>query len=243
MRQSAVRAVTFDANGTLFHSPRLGEIYAQVLVRHGIGVSGAEARRTVELVWQEFSCAQGLGADRFAAHPGGARGWWYRFVDRVGEHLGTVPISSFAKAELFQRFAGAEAWEVYDEVPEVLERLRGFGVRLAVLSNWDERLPSLLRALGLAEFFEVVVFSAGVGVEKPGAAIFQAALAALDLPPRQVLHVGDRRLEDLEGARAVGMQSLLVGRGDRGGDLQDLRPLIDWVQERRRLLPRALERR
>ena len=78
---------------------------------------------------------------------------------------------------------------------------------MVVVSNWDDRLPVLLEGLGLARFFEAIVYSAGVGAEKPFPAIFHHALDHLELPPEQVIHIGDRQREDVEGAQAVGMQA------------------------------------
>ena len=149
-----LRAVTFDATGTLLHSPRRGEIYAETLERHGVAVTPAEAERLIRLVWQELACRADPAYDRFAAHPEGPRGWWARFLERLCEHLGAPPPSRFAAAELYHRFAQPEAWEVYPEVPAVLENLRARELKLAVIANWDDRLPPLLAALDLADYFE-----------------------------------------------------------------------------------------
>jgi putative hydrolase of the HAD superfamily len=226
-----LRAISFDINGTLIHSPRLGEVYSQILGRHGIDVGPHEAFDTVRRVWDEFSCRREPGKDLFASHPGGSRGFWYEFIDRVCLLLGREPASRFAKAELFQIFTGPDPWEIFEEVPEVLTALQEKGVRMVVVSNWDERLPVLLENLGLARFFDRIVYSGGVGVEKPFAEIFQHALRELSLPPQEVVHIGDRVREDVEGARGVGMQSIHLNRHSERGDLQDLRPLVDLVPQ------------
>jgi putative hydrolase of the HAD superfamily len=222
-----IRAITLDVNGTLIHPPRLFEIYTEVLGRHGIEVDPFAVESVIRLVWQELACAARFGEDRFASHPEGARGWWGRFADRVCEHLGVERPSRFAKSELYDRFAKAEAWEIYPEVPRVLDRLTAKGVRLAVVSNWDERLPGLLEELDLAAGFQAIVYSAEVGAEKPHPIIFEHALRLLDAPPSLTLHVGDRRREDLEGAQAIGMQALLLDRHKGQGDLEDLTGLLD----------------
>ena len=228
-----VRAISFDINGTLIHSPRLGEVYSQVLGRHGIAVTPERAHEVVRSVWQEFSCLRRPGEDLFSAHPEGSKGFWYQFIDRVCEHLESPPPSPFAKSELFQRFAGPEPWEVYGEVPATLRALQEKGARMVVISNWDDRLPALLEGLGLASFFETIVFSARVGVEKPFPAIFERALDELGLPPEQVVHIGDRVREDVEGARGVGMQSIHLTRESDIGDLQDLSRLSELLPDRR----------
>jgi len=224
-----VRAISFDINGTLIHSPRLGEVYAQILGRHGIDVGPHEAFDTVRRVWEEFSCRREPDRDLFASHPRGSRGFWYEFVDRVCLLLGREPASPFAKAELFQAFTGPEPWEVFNEVPEVLAALQTRGVRMVVVSNWDDRLPVLLERLQISRFFEGIVYSAGVGSEKPFPRIFLQALEELSLPPQEVVHIGDRLREDVEGARGVGMQSIHLTRNSDQGDLRDLRPLVELI--------------
>jgi putative hydrolase of the HAD superfamily len=231
------RAVTFDATGTLFHVPRLAEIYAEVLDRHGHAAPLKDLRGLIPRVWQELACSADMGHDRFSAHPNGARGWWRRFLERLCEHLGSAPPSPFAAAELYARFGRGDAYRLYPDVLPTLVALAARGVPMAVVSNWDERLPGVLRDLALEPFFEAVVFSADVGVEKPHPAIFERALDALGRRPEEVLHVGDRVREDVEGALALGLEAMLLVRpgtpprrhSGPAGDLADLTPLRHLV--------------
>ena len=228
-----LRAVTFDLTGTLIHTPYLGEIYSEVLARHGVEVAPAEAAGLVGEVWRELDCDAHPARDRFAAHPEGARGWWRWLLERFCERLETPSPGPFAAAELFERFAGPDAWEIYPEVDEVLADLRGMGFKLALISNWDERLPRLLDGLGLASRLDAVTYSQEVGAEKPHQRIFTAALDRLDLPPTRVLHVGDRRRQDVEGARALGMHALRLDRKGGHGDLSTLAELPARLANRR----------
>lgn len=217
-----IRAITFDVTHTLLHAPRMSEIYREVLGRHGIDVELRRMRELLAQVWKEFSCLAEPGSDRFGSHPEGARGWWQRFLERICEHLEVAPPSRFVGAELFHRFAAAEAWEIYPDVVPALEELRGRSFELGVVSNWDERLPGLLERLGLAPYFSVLVHSTAVGMEKPNPRIFQEALRRLEVEPEEALHVGDAALEDVEGARAAGMHAVQLCR--HGGEgLRDLR--------------------
>lgn len=220
-----IRAVTFDVTHTLIHCPRLGEIYSDVLDRHGLRVAPDEAARLVRLVWQELACVADPSRDRFTSHPDGPAGWWKRFLERLCEHLEAPPPSRFAAAELFARFARADSWEVYPDVRDTFAALRGQGLKLGVVSNWDPRLPELLKRLGLARELDALVYSSEVGVEKPDPRIFQEALRRLEVEPGMALHVGDGRLEDVEGAQAVGMRALHLTRGRGAGDLRDLASL------------------
>jgi putative hydrolase of the HAD superfamily len=143
------------------------------------------------------------------------------------------PPSRFAAAELFHRFGTAAAWEIYPEVPEALARLARTGVRLGVVSNWDHRLPGLLADLGIGRFFGAISYSARAGAEKPDRRIFLQALEELGVEPAAALHVGDGRLEDVEGAVAVGMMALHLTRNTGGGDLRDLTALPGLVEAER----------
>lgn len=219
MEDTTLQAVTFDATGTLIRAPDLGGLYREVFRRHGLAVAQtpSEVTRVIRQVWQELSCLTDGSTDRFASHPEGPRGWWRRFGERVAEHLGVATPTPFALAELYDRFAGADAWEVYPDAVPALARLREIGVPVAVVSNWDDRLPKLLDALGLEDLVDAVVYSAQVGYEKPDPRIFLAALDHFGAPdPERTAHVGDRLKEDVEGAAALGMQAILL---DRKGEL------------------------
>jgi putative hydrolase of the HAD superfamily len=88
-------------------------------------------------------------------------------------------------------------------------------MKLAVVSNWDERLGPLLEVLDLSRHFDVVVSSHSCGVTKPAREIFQHTAERLALPVAEVLHIGDSRAEDFDGARAVGMAALWLDRSGR----------------------------
>jgi putative hydrolase of the HAD superfamily len=91
-----------------------------------------------------------------------------------------------------------------------LERLRAAGLRLGVVSNSDGRVEAALTAAGLRDCFEVVIDSALFGSEKPDPAIFRAALEALGVAPNEALYVGDLYEVDVLGARAAGIEAILL---------------------------------
>jgi HAD superfamily hydrolase (TIGR01509 family) len=93
---------------------------------------------------------------------------------------------------------------------EALDRLRAAGLRLGVVSNSDGRVEEALTAAGIRDRFELVLDSALVGVEKPDPAIFRAALTALGVAPEEALYVGDLYDVDVVGARAAGMEAMLL---------------------------------
>lgn len=223
----ALEAITFDVTHTLIHAPKMAEIYSRVLHRHGVVASPKDLRREIPWVWKEFACQADPRYDRFARHAKGAKGWWQDFLARVCQRLEVPPPTLFAGAELFDRFAHAEAWEIYEDVVPALTFLSQQGLRLAVVSNWDHRLPELLDRLGLLSFFDAVVYSSAAGVEKPHGKIFRDCLEELDVPCGRTMHIGDRPLEDIEGALALGMRALRVDREDGEISLIELiRPML-----------------
>lgn len=218
-------AVSLDVTGTLIHSPRLSDLYSEVLLRHGTDIPAERLRVLIPTVWQELSCRVESDRDRFGQHPDGERGWWNDYLQRICDYEEVPHPGPFAAAELYERFARRDAWEVYEDARPALATLEERGFRMVLTSNWDLRLPKLLERLDLRRHFEGLVFSAEVGYEKPHRAVFETTLAALELAASEVVHVGDRQLDDVEGAEAVGIRGLLLDRRRGAGDLSDLREL------------------
>jgi putative hydrolase of the HAD superfamily len=137
--------------------------------------------------------------------------------------------------ELYAAFSRPEVWKVYPETHPTLEAIRRRGLRMAVISNWDRRLPEILDGLGLTGYFDTITVSAIEGVEKPAAAIFRNTLERLGAAPDEVIHIGDSPLEDYEGAEAAGITPVLVDRGGAFamngyrsvGNLAELLTLVD----------------
>jgi len=126
----------------------------------------------------------------------------------VQDELGT----SLPPDDVLGALLAAIRFRAYPEVPGVLERLREDGARLAVVSNWDVSLHDVLERTGLRPLVDAVVISAELGVAKPDPAIFRAALDRLGAAADRALHVGDSVEHDVAGARAAGIEAVLVSR-------------------------------
>jgi HAD superfamily hydrolase (TIGR01549 family) len=114
---------------------------------------------------------------------------------------------------------------------ESLARLRASGLRLGVVSNSDGRVDQALRAAGLRHYFDVVIDSSLVGVEKPDPRIFQAALDALAVTPEETLYVGDLYEVDVLGAQAAGLQAVLLGHPEERRDCRQARSIEELVDQ------------
>jgi putative hydrolase of the HAD superfamily len=198
----SIQAISLDVGGTMIEPwPSVGHVYAAVAAENGYpGIPPATLNRHFGDAWRR---KRGFDHSRPA---------WRALVQETFTDLLPPEAAGALLGELYRRFACASAWRVFDDVVPVLRDLKERGFRLVVLSNWDERLRPLLEELELASWFERIVVSCEVGVAKPSARIFQRCAEELDLPLSAILHVGDSRAEDLEGARQAGMRARLIDR-------------------------------
>ncbi|MDQ4048309.1 MAG: HAD-IA family hydrolase [Actinomycetota bacterium] len=116
------------------------------------------------------------------------------------------------RAAVRQAMLDSLEFRVFPDAPGALRALRGHGMRLVVVSNWDWSLPQWLERARLAELVDGVVASAVVGVQKPSPRIFRVALDEAGVAPEEALHVGDSMESDVEGARAAGVRAVLIAR-------------------------------
>lgn len=107
-------------------------------------------------------------------------------------------------------------FQVFPDSEEALQRCSAAGLQLAVVSNFDERLESVLRVCGLRAHFSFLVTSEEAGAAKPSPAIFLRALQRCGSPASSVAHVGDHYVKDYLASRAVGIQGFLLDRDRRG---------------------------
>ena len=173
---SPLRAVLFDAGGTLFVEQRpRPRMYADVARRHGLACDEAAIGRAMAEVHAELPVRVG-GSFRYT------RPWFEHFIAEVFARAGAPALPPGIAPDLFDAFANAESFRVFEEVPPLLLKLRRAGLRLAVVSNWSPALDALLDGLGLAAHFDAVVSSGREEVEKPAPGIFTLALARLGVP-------------------------------------------------------------
>ncbi|HMI68348.1 MAG TPA: HAD-IA family hydrolase [Solirubrobacteraceae bacterium] len=195
--------VLLDALGTLIELERPWPHLVDELAARGV-VVGEDDARAAMLAEMAYYRAHHDEAVYWAALKDLRR----RCAAVVQEQLQTsLPLDDVLDALL-----GAIRFRAYPEVPDVLARLRAGGARLAVVSNWDVSLHDVLERTGLRPLVDAVVISAELGVAKPDPAIFRAALDRLGAAPDGAVHVGDSLEHDVAGARAAGLEAVLVAR-------------------------------
>jgi HAD superfamily hydrolase (TIGR01509 family) len=126
-------------------------------------------------------------------------------------------------AAIERTYGDLATYTTYPEVVDVFNQLADHGIEIAIVSDFHVDLRPYFAALGLLDRVAGFAISYEVGVTKPHAAMFEAALATISAPPERCLMVGDNPRPDC-GAAALGITTLIlpVPKGPRP-------PLLDRV--------------
>lgn len=151
-----------------------------------------------------------LGREKFLRGKQGDR--WKEFftfwLQYVGANAQDIPTMLKLIHEHHHR---VHLWNYVESTArETFEWLRAHNYRMAVVSNADGKVERMLKHLQLDHFFECIIDSQIVGVEKPDPAIFGFALERMQLAPQACLYVGDNYDRDVIGARRAGLTPVLI---------------------------------
>jgi HAD superfamily hydrolase (TIGR01549 family) len=147
------------------------------------------------------------------------------------------------RRRLAERFAGPDAdlqaletrasryWRypptaLHDDVCTALETLRDGGYRLGVIANQPTAVREAMQRDGLVAFFEVWGVSDDLGLQKPDPALFVHAMGTAGVEPARAVMVGDRLDYDVRPAKAAGMRTVWVLRGEAPDD-----PTVEQLAE------------
>ncbi|MCQ2576401.1 MAG: HAD family hydrolase [Treponema sp.] len=91
---------------------------------------------------------------------------------------------------------------------ELFARLKENGIKIAVLSDFPPEQKGDM--WGMMKYCDVVLGSEEIGALKPSQKVFQELINKLDLPPEQILYVGNSHRYDVEGSKKAGMKAAWV---------------------------------
>jgi putative hydrolase of the HAD superfamily len=195
-----LHSIFLDAAGTLIKTREsVGQVYAAHADRHGADIDPEATQKHFLLTFRATPPAQG-----------DERAWWQTLVTTVLRKSGATDIDfDTCFAQLFDHYATADAWELYPDVIPFLEQCQA---KLGIISNFDQRLYSILNGLDLTRHFHSITISNEIGVSKPDPKIFQTALTKHDSAPQNALHIGDDPIADWKGAEDYGIQVFRLSR-------------------------------
>jgi len=137
---------------------------------------------------------------------------WLLYFETMFRRSGILDAGLIAAVleELHQIHRTNNLWEIVPpDVPAALESLKG-RYRMSVISNANGTVREKLRRVGLLDFFETVLDSGEDGVEKPDPRIFRTAVERTGARMEESLYIGDMYHIDVAGARAAGMEVVLL---------------------------------
>jgi putative hydrolase of the HAD superfamily len=207
------RAVLFDALGTLVGlEPPAPRLRSELAARFNLAVNQAQAEQAIGAEITFYRAHLGQGRDQASLAE-----LRTRCADVVSHELGRMlDVEVPSGPKMVDALLASLTFSAFADAAPTLSELHAGGLRLVVVSNWDVSLADVLGRLGLGEWLDDVVTSAAAGVAKPDPVIFARGLAAAGVGPGEAVHVGDSLREDVDGARAAGIEPVLISRHEVG---------------------------
>lgn len=205
-----IKLITLDLFETCIHVKHsLSFHYLRIGRKYGIDLNQDRVESNFHSVYNSMKrdCSH-LYYDRKTSQE-----WWYRVayktivLSAAASNTQATLIDQTSK-ELFEEFKTTRCWDVYPDALDFLNYCREKGFPVVAISNFDERLPSLLSKLSLSKYFASILTLAN----KPNTKCFEKALKHSNCPPRQSCHIGDSVEEDCSPALSLGMKSVLINR-------------------------------
>lgn len=157
---------------------------------------------------------------------------WHALSERVFREMGGEPdLAHNLAVTLTRLWEDSANFDLYDDALPVMDKLRAHRLKIGLVSNTHREIDDFVEHHRLE--VDCVLSSRRHGWMKPHESIFRAALSLLEVEPAEAVMVGDSIEEDLEGARALGMQAFLIDRSGRHPELTEALPDL-WA------LPAAL---
>ena len=122
--------------------------------------------------------------------------------------------------QLYEDYQTSKYWKPFDETHKVLDQLHTNGMRLGIVSNFDERLENVLKSLDLKKYMEFVIFPPITkGLGKPDPRVFQQLIEEYaHCQPEEIVHIGDDKENDFIAAQNAGIKPLLLDKFNSSSD-------------------------
>jgi len=114
-------------------------------------------------------------------------------------------------ADIERRFLSRDI-HVFPDAFDALLALRGSGAKLGIVTNASPSVEYIFKATSLRQSVDAVVISSEIKHAKPSREIYEQALERLEVAANSACFVGDGNDREIDGARAIGMLTILVRR-------------------------------
>jgi HAD superfamily hydrolase (TIGR01662 family) len=215
---TSLRAVLFDIDFTLAKpGPDLGpEGYERIGARHGLVLDPSRYDEAREAALEHLERHPELDHDEEI---------WFAFTERIVRGMGGETDAAREVAlEITRGWTRAGNFDLYEDALPVLEELRRHGLKIGLVTNSARNVDDFVAHHQLD--VDAAITSFEHGKTKPHETIFRAALELLGVAPGEAVMIGDSLADDVEGARAVGMQAFLVDRENRFPQVADRLPTL-----------------
>jgi putative hydrolase of the HAD superfamily len=234
---SGLKAVFFDAGETLLAPhPSHHELFALVLKEHGYDVPAETVQETfTEMAPSFVAVMDRMAVKAWSVSREASLEFWGRIYGEALDRLGVPDRDKAIFTSLYERFTRYESYRLFPECIPTLRTVKEAGLVVGLISNFEEWLEGMLIEMEIAHLFDLMVISGKEGIEKPDPAIFRLALERSGVAAENAVYVGDHPKLDVEAARAVGMEAVLIDRkghhpdfdGDRIDALDGILGLLD----------------
>lgn len=216
-----LKALAFDAYGTLFDVHSVVALCEELWPGQGQRLSGLWRSKQLEYTWQ-------LSLMR--------RYRDFASVTRDSLRYACAALGLEHEEQALNRLSDAYLeLSPFPEVGEVLSALKRERLRLAILSNGSpEMLRPLVRNAGLHKAFRAVISVDGLRIYKPAPAVYRLAVRKLGVQKASIGFVSSN-CWDACGAKAFGFTTVWVNRS--GAPLDPLGPIPDHIVKDLRGLP------
>jgi len=232
------KAIFFDVDFTLIYPGPMfrGEGYRAFCARYGMDVDPDRFEHAVASAGSLLDRPEDTAYDAEI---------FVQYTRHIIEQMGGAgPRIDDCAREIYAEWAACQHFELYPEVPAVLQRLATAGIRIGLISNSHRCLASFQSHFELQGLISATVSSSEHGFMKPHPSIFSAALQLVNVQAPDAVMVGDSLRQDVEGALSAGMRAVLLDRRERAAArahdvsrlrargvpvIQSLRELVDLV--------------
>lgn len=205
-----IKAILFDAYGTLFDVHSVGLMAEQLFPGKGAEISALWRAKQIE-----YSHLRTLS--------GRYKNFWDLTRDALDHTLARLALQPTAEQaeKLMSQYACLTA---FPENLGALKSLKALGLPLGILSNGTPRMLDIaIKSAGMAGLFDHVLSVEAVGQYKTAPAAYQLGPDALGLPAKQILFVSSNGW-DAAGATWFGYTTYWINRGGHPAEHLDVQP-------------------